>query len=89
MDFKLLNPLIKETTHNALFSLPSNSQTGPAKRNDQKTILNHLKQLKGNPDWQNIYKKISEDIQRMDNSDRRQTHCACSPDTMIYCCSSR
>ena len=46
MDFKLLHPLINETAKKANELKPFDAQTGPAKRNDKKTIDLHLKMLK-------------------------------------------
>jgi len=45
LDFDLLKPLILETAQKMDALSPSQAQTGPAKRNDKKTIENHLKLL--------------------------------------------
>ena len=42
LDFELLKPLIQETAHKILELSPAEAQTGPAKREDMKTIENHL-----------------------------------------------
>ena len=42
LDFALLKPLIQETAHKILELSPAEAQTGPAKREDMKTIENHL-----------------------------------------------
>ena len=39
-------------------------QTGPAKRNDKKTIKRHLKQLENNSHHQDIYKLLTASIQK-------------------------
>lgn len=43
--FEILHPLIKETADKIQKISPKNAQTGPAKRNDIKTIEKHLAQL--------------------------------------------
>ncbi|APQ18841.1 Rossmann-like and DUF2520 domain-containing protein [Maribacter hydrothermalis] len=48
LDFKLLHPLIKETAAKLEDLTPIEAQTGPAKRNDQKTLHNHLNLIKNN-----------------------------------------
>lgn len=63
IDFKLLHPLITETIRKALEHGPQNSQTGPAVRNDRKTLENHRKLLKDLPDIQKIYTFVSDSIQ--------------------------
>ena len=45
LDFNLLKPLILETAQKMGSLSPSEAQTGPAKRNDIKTIENHLQLL--------------------------------------------
>lgn len=45
LDFDLLKPLIFETAQKMDTLSPSEAQTGPAKRNDTKTIENHLQLL--------------------------------------------
>ena len=64
MSFELLLPLIRETV-NKLYSLsPEEAQTGPAIRGDQTTIRGHLKLLKSYPEYQEIYRMLSEGIQK-------------------------
>jgi len=46
IDFKLLQPLIKETAAKLDDLTPNQAQTGPAKRGDQKTLHNHLQFIK-------------------------------------------
>ncbi len=62
LSFELLVPLIQETVKKALANDPRNSQTGPAKRDDQKTIERHLKLLKTDPKLAALYKQFSENI---------------------------
>ncbi|CAM1346538.1 Rossmann-like and DUF2520 domain-containing protein [Tenacibaculum crassostreae] len=60
--FEVLQPLIKETAEKITKLNPEDAQTGPAKRNDQKTIQNHLALL--NTEQQKIYKLITKSIQQ-------------------------
>ncbi|TDQ29950.1 Rossmann-like and DUF2520 domain-containing protein [Tenacibaculum caenipelagi] len=60
--FEVLQPLIKETAQKITKLSPEEAQTGPAKRNDQKTIQNHLALL--NAEQQEIYKLITKSIQQ-------------------------
>lgn len=62
IDFKLLHPLIAETARKMEHSNPSEVQTGPAKRNDIKTIEKHLKLLEGSQ-FQPLYKALTHSIQ--------------------------
>lgn len=65
LDFAILHPLIKETFEKAIENGPENSQTGPAIRNDQKTIKKQLELLKSNKEMQKIYELISNQITEM------------------------
>jgi len=58
--FEILYPLIQETTNKIKNISPKQAQTGPARRNDQKTIENHLKQL--SPQRQEIYSTLTKSI---------------------------
>ena len=62
IDFNLLKPLSKETIEKAFFMMPELAQTGPARRNDLRTMDAHLEKLKGNPELSALYKQISESI---------------------------
>ncbi len=64
LPFDILQPLIQETSDKILHLHPSQAQTGPAIRNDQKTINLHLSQLISN-DHQNIYKLLTYSIQNV------------------------
>ena len=55
VDFNILKPLIKETAHKIETLSPYMAQTGPAKRDDKKTIKKHLKTLD-----KDIHKEIYE-----------------------------
>jgi hypothetical protein len=67
MSFDLLLPLITETVNKVKSSSPEDAQTGPAKRNDQKTMQKHLNLLQGNDNLQTLYKLISAEIQNKSN----------------------
>lgn len=58
--FSILKPLIIETANKIKKTSPVNAQTGPAIRNDQKTIEEHLKLLQ--PKQQEIYKLLTNSI---------------------------
>jgi len=62
LDFDLLRPLIAETANKIIGDLPTQVQTGPASRNDEKTINKHVLLLQEHPHWQKIYQLISQDI---------------------------
>ncbi len=66
LPFDMLKPLLEETLQKALEINPSNAQTGPAIRNDEKVIEKHLQMLKEmglNTNFVQIYKLMSESIQ--------------------------
>lgn len=66
LEFSLLHPLIVETINKALSSQnPANVQTGPAIRKDLKTLQNHLEFLQAYPTEQQVYKIISDSIDKM------------------------
>jgi len=62
MEFKVLLPLLKETMEKASDLGPERSQTGPAVRNDKKTIEKHLDLLSFSPDLQKIYTVLTDSI---------------------------
>ncbi len=62
LPFSLLKPLILETAEKVQHMMPSEAQTGPAKRNDQSTIEAHLALL-DHPKQKEIYKLLTESIQ--------------------------
>lgn len=63
-EFDALKPLILETAKKIQELSPFKAQTGPAKRNDKKTIKKHLKQLENNSHHQDIYKLLTASIQK-------------------------
>lgn len=65
VDFNILKPLIKETANKVENISPYMAQTGPAKRNDKKTIKKHLKLLE---------KDIHKDIYELMTKSIKLTH---------------
>ncbi len=60
--FEILKPLILETANKVMSLTPSEAQTGPAKRNDTKTIEAHLNLL-STKNQASIYKILTQSIQ--------------------------
>jgi predicted short-subunit dehydrogenase-like oxidoreductase (DUF2520 family) len=60
LDFKLYQPLILSTIESSMLN-PKQSQTGPARRNDKKSMNAHLKLLQ-QPTYKSIYKLLSKSI---------------------------
>jgi predicted short-subunit dehydrogenase-like oxidoreductase (DUF2520 family) len=58
--FEILHPLIFETSEKIKSLSPKKAQTGPAKRNDKKTIKNHLNLLDSKQ--QEVYKLLTKSI---------------------------
>ncbi len=65
LDFNLLRPLISETADKVQEHLPSAVQTGPAIRDDKKTMAAHLTLLNGNDELTTIYNLLSQAIIKM------------------------
>lgn len=63
VSFEILHALITETARKACLASPQGIQTGPAVRNDIKTIKRHLKQLE-NSNFKEIYTLLTESIQK-------------------------
>lgn len=62
ISFEILKPLILETANKVMSLSPAAAQTGPAKRNDTKTIEAHLGFL-SNKNHATIYKILTQSIQ--------------------------
>jgi predicted short-subunit dehydrogenase-like oxidoreductase (DUF2520 family) len=62
-EFDILKPLILETAKKVQNMSPYIAQTGPAKRNDKRTIKKHLKQLE-NEQHKAIYELLTASIQK-------------------------
>jgi predicted short-subunit dehydrogenase-like oxidoreductase (DUF2520 family) len=60
--FDYLRPLIAETAAKVQQALPSEVQTGPAIRKDEKILQKHLDFLKDHPQLQEIYRLLSQSI---------------------------
>lgn len=67
LPFSLLQPLIAETARKIETLSPSEAQTGPARRNDTKTIEKHL-HLLGNGTNRTVYQEITKAIQEKYNA---------------------
>ena len=65
IDFNILKPLISETANKVQHVSPYLAQTGPAIRNDKKTINRHLKALE---------KEIHKDIYKLLTKSIKETH---------------
>lgn len=63
VSFDILKPLIQETAAKVMRLSPELSQTGPAIRNDNKVIQQHLSDL-NTPTQQEIYKLLTKSIQQ-------------------------
>lgn len=59
LDFELLRPIILETAQKVQKNIPKDVQTGPAARNDTKTINRHLDLLSDNTNTQQIYQQLT------------------------------
>jgi predicted short-subunit dehydrogenase-like oxidoreductase (DUF2520 family) len=64
LDFNFLKPLIKETALKVQGIHPLEAQTGPARRNDIPTLDEHIEMLMKFPEYQHIYKILSEQIRK-------------------------
>ena len=65
LDFSLLQPLISQTTERIDQSDPWKWQTGPAIRNDNKTVDIHRQMLSRHPDWLSLYQAMTKQIKEM------------------------
>ena len=65
LDFDILKPLINETSNKAIENNPVLSQTGPAIRNDRNVIEKHIQMLADYPEYEKIYRFVSESIYKM------------------------
>jgi predicted short-subunit dehydrogenase-like oxidoreductase (DUF2520 family) len=62
--FEVLHPLIQETAQKIIELSPEDAQTGPAKRNDTKTINKHIEFL-AHSQYQEIYQLLTQSIQNV------------------------
>jgi len=70
VEFDILKPLILETAKKIQDMSPYMAQTGPAKRNDKKTIKRHLKQLE-NDEHKEIYELLTTSIKKTHGINKR------------------
>ncbi|MEM6265183.1 MAG: DUF2520 domain-containing protein [Bacteroidota bacterium] len=61
-DFEIYEPLIREHIDKVFTVGPQNTQTGPAIRGDMITLQKHLHLLEGQPELQELYRKLSMGI---------------------------
>lgn len=71
--FDILMPLITETVNKLNVLSPYKAQTGPAVRNDQNIIRQHLLLLENKQDFSEIYRVLSESIYRMHQKEMQET----------------
>lgn len=64
LSFEIFKPLINETVRKIQNHDPLNVQTGPAVRHDEHTIAMHIEYLKKDPAFAEIYRVLTDDIQR-------------------------
>jgi len=62
LPFSAILPLINETVNKLQFDEPKNLQTGPAIRNDVKTIEKHLEMLDDKPELYKTYQLLTQSI---------------------------
>jgi len=67
VDFSILKPLIKETAHKIESLTPQEAQTGPAIRNDKKTLEAHLALLSNKN--KEIYSLLTQSIQNFNGKE--------------------
>lgn len=64
LDFSMMLPLVDETTRKLHSLRPADAQTGPAARGDHNVMNKHLEMLDNHADLQDIYKIMSEEIEK-------------------------
>ena len=62
--FSVMLPLVREIARKVETMSPKDAQTGPAIRGDRKVIDEHLALLKDNPEYAELYRLISTDINK-------------------------
>lgn len=65
LDISLIKPLIKETFSKLEVLSPSQAQTGPAVRGDQRIMNSHLEALNDDRELAEIYRLLSNSIQKI------------------------
>lgn len=64
LPFDILQPLIQETVMKLQSGSPKEMQTGPAIRNDEKTLTLHLNYLEKHPSFKKLYEDLTASIQQ-------------------------
>ena len=67
LPFDAMLPLIDETARKVHELEPKQAQTGPAVRYDENVINKHLEMLADEPEMQELYQLVSENIHRLHN----------------------
>ena len=65
LDFNQLVPMIEETAQRLKTTSPTDTQTGPAVRNDEQTIQKHMEILENHPHLRHVYQVMTESIRVM------------------------
>jgi pyrroline-5-carboxylate reductase len=65
LPYDLLKPIIAQTFTSAMTQDPYSLQTGPAVRNDVRTMDVHVQLLQTHPEWESLYRAISNSIEKM------------------------
>ena len=60
LPFDLLRPLIVETASKIIETSPEDVQTGPAIRDDQKTMDDHMRMLEEYPGYRDVYQMLTK-----------------------------
>jgi len=71
LSLNILKPLIEETANKIKNNSPAEMQTGPAMRDDKKTMDKHLKMLSDKKEYQKLYKLMSKSI-KDSNKEKKQ-----------------
>ena len=72
LPFEAMLPLIDETARKVHELEPLAAQTGPAVRYDENVINEHLRMLADEPEMQQLYREISENIHRLAGSIKKK-----------------
>ncbi len=67
--FDALYPIIQQTVERIKEHSPKDLQTGPAKRGDIPVLKKHMDLLHAKPEWQEVYKALSQSIAAMYTKD--------------------
>lgn len=71
LDIELIKPLMAQTMKKLDTMSAEDAQTGPAIRGDASTMKRHMDLLKSDPDLQEIYQKISQNIAKETDIDKK------------------